>query len=61
MERKTWIKVPHGVTGELGKLFRCCLPYVRYSLRGERDTQLARRIRRAAMEKGGKEYEVISD
>jgi hypothetical protein len=58
MKEKTLIRVPRGRTGELCKIFGKSAPTVRAILRGEREGNLASRVRLAAMRCGGVEYKV---
>ena len=47
------VLVEHGERQVLGKLFRVSQPTVRAALSGKTNTQVAREIRKAAIERGG--------
>lgn len=49
------IKVPHGFRNHLAKIFGVSLPTVRKALEGKTDNDLARKIRKTALENNGKE------
>lgn len=49
------IKVPHGCRNQLAKIFGVSLPTVRKALKGKTDNDLARKIRKAALENKGRE------
>ncbi|HHT23135.1 MAG TPA: DUF2089 domain-containing protein [Bacteroidales bacterium] len=59
---RKFIKMPHGKSQELEKLFGCSAPIVRealnYKVKKEPEAiKLARKIRKAALEMGGIEFE----
>ncbi|NCB82962.1 MAG: hypothetical protein EOM44_00460 [Bacteroidia bacterium] len=59
---RKFIKVPHGKSQELEKIFGCTAPVVREALNFRQKVQpdaikLAQKIRKAALEMGGTEYE----
>ena len=47
------IVIPHGAGRELARLFGCTQQTVCYALNFKKDSLLARRIRKAALERGG--------
>jgi hypothetical protein len=55
------INVPHGTRQKLQKIFSKSHVYVRKALRGEckTDDKLALKIRKAALENGGKELQIV--
>jgi hypothetical protein len=60
-EKKTLIRVRRGEPAALARLFKRCTKYVSRVLRGEWVSgDDAERIRRAAIERGGVEYERVN-
>lgn len=58
---KKFIKMPHGKSQELEKIFNCTAPVVRDALNFKKKTlpeaiRLAEKIRKAAIEMGGVEF-----
>ncbi len=49
------ILIPFGEAQRLGSLFHVSQPTIRRALRGKVDTDLSRKIRKAAIERGGVE------
>lgn len=58
MEEKTIIKVKHTERKYLAKLFKVTYPTVRKALNGNKKTDLQKRIRKAAIERGGQELTI---
>lgn len=58
MEEKTIIKVKHSERKYLAELFDVTYPTVRKALNGKQATDLQRRIRKAAIERGGQELTI---
>jgi DeoR/GlpR family transcriptional regulator of sugar metabolism len=55
------IIVEHGSKKKLQKIFNVSHVTVRKALNGEKDTDLAKRIRKAALQNGGKEVVIITN
>ena len=58
--KKNPILVPHGEKKHLKKLFSVSYNTLTKALNGNTNTELQRRIRKAAIECGGKEYEPLN-
>ncbi len=59
MEKKTRIEVKHGERQKLAKLLNTTYPAVKRALNGQTTTDLQRRIRKVAIDRGGKEYQFL--
>jgi len=53
------IIVPHGVRQKLQKIFNKSHPFVRKALNGNDNSTIASKIRKAAIENGGYEVEIV--
>lgn len=53
MENRRIIVVKHGEQKELAKLFKCTNVWVCQALKFKKDTPLTKKIRKAALERGG--------
>ena len=60
-KRKCSITVPHGVQRLLAERFGVSKQLVSYALKQERDSKLAREIRRVAMDELGGAFEKVKD
>ena len=58
-KQKCSITVPHGVQRQLAERFGVSKQLVSYALKLERDSKLARDIRRVAMEEFGGVFEMV--
>lgn len=58
-KRNYRIMVPHGVQRQLAERFGVSKQLVSYALKQERDSKLARNIRRVAMEEFGGVFEMV--
>jgi len=54
------IKVPYGTVNKLAMIHKVARKTVRKALNGETTTDLAKKIRKSAIEHGGKEYTSIN-
>lgn len=60
MSKQSVIWVSHGESKQLAAIFKKSYPTIRKALRGEVDNELARRIRTAALRRGGKELTQVN-
>lgn len=60
MSKQSVIWVSHGESKQLAAIFQKSYPTIRKALRGEVDNELARRIRTAALRRGGKELTQVN-
>lgn len=60
MSKQSVIWVSHGESKQLAAIFQKSYPTIRKALRGEVDNELARRIRTAALRRGGKELAQVN-
>ncbi len=56
---KIIIKVDYSVRKEIMKIFDVSYPTIRRALNGTTNTELAKKIRKVALEKGGVELKVV--
>ncbi|MDR3287178.1 MAG: hypothetical protein LBT27_07030 [Prevotellaceae bacterium] len=61
MEILSEIKMPHGANRKIGKLFDISQPTLRKYLRGTLKDSLSNKVRKAAIENGGKEYVILDE